>query len=144
LGQRLSFTLAHEKLKTLTANEIEELLGVRATNDHPLDILGFGFTTEGVERFRAEHPDFFPQVKAHIRQQLAVCGHFPEGIDAEDSDHRTFIRKMSSGYLMSSEEEIALYRYEPVVTEFDSEDQAISAYVERVASSDYLSPKPKG
>mgnify|MGYP001569290726 CR=1 FL=1 len=131
-------------MKTLTASEIEKLLGVCQTNEHPLDILGFGFTTEGAIRFRAEHPNFLPQVKAHIRQQLAACGHFPEGADTEDSEHRTFIRKMASGYLMSSEEEIALYRYESVVTEFDSQDQAISAYIERVASSDYLSPKPKG
>ncbi|MEO5917835.1 MAG: hypothetical protein ABIS50_26620 [Luteolibacter sp.] len=131
-------------MKTLTANEIEELLGVRPTSEHPLDILGFGFTTEGAVRFRAEHPDFLPQVKAHIRQQLGVSGHFPERIDAEDSEHRTFIRKVASGYLMSSEEEIGLYRYAPVVTEFDSEDQAISAYVERVANPDYLATKSRG
>lgn len=131
-------------MKTLKANEIEKLLRVCQTNEHPLDILGFGFTTEGAIRFRAEQPNFLPQVKAHIRQQLAVYGHFPEGAHTEDSEHRTFIKKLASGYLMSSEEEVALYRYVPVVTEFDSEDQAISAYVERVASSDYLSPKPKG
>ena len=125
-------------MKTLTANEIEELLGIRTTNEHPLDILGFGFTTEGAARFRAERSDFLPQVKAHIRQQLEASGRFPAGVDVEDPGHRSFIRKVAIGYLMSSEEEIALHRYARIVTELASEDQAISAYLERAANPDYL------
>jgi hypothetical protein len=61
-------------MKTLSTEDIEFLLGVRASELHPLDILGYGYTSEGARRFRDEHPDFVPQIIAHVQSVLRTAG----------------------------------------------------------------------
>jgi hypothetical protein len=78
-------------MKTLSPDEIECLVGARPSSAHPLDILGYGYTSEGARRFRAEKPDFLPQIVAHVESVLVEGGVFPEGANPDNPGFGTFI-----------------------------------------------------
>src|SRR5579864_2427135 len=102
-------------MKTLSANEIEFLLGIRGSKDHPLDILGYGYTSEGAERFRRERPDFLPQIVAYVQSVLRQTGVFPKDTDPENAGYRTFIRRADGSFTISKMEEIGFSRYERII-----------------------------
>lgn len=132
-------------MKTLSQCEIECLLGIRASNDHPLDILGYGYTSEGARRFRAEQPDFLPQIAAYVRNVLLREGIFPKETNPDDAGYRTFIRADGASFRISSMEEIGFSRYERISTDPLSETEAIHEYIRRVANPDYVhSAQPMG
>ena len=125
-------------MKMLTPSEIECLLGIRGSADHPLDILGYGYTSEGARRFRAERPDFLPQISAYVQSSLQKMGIFPSVIDPENPGFRTFIRADRGLFRISSMEETGLSRYERIITDLMPETEAINEYIRRVVNSDYV------
>ncbi len=125
-------------MKTLASDEIEALLGVRPLHEHPLEILGYGFTSEGMRRFRAERPNFLPQLEAYVQSVLARAGVFPEGTERENPGTRTFIYRDGASFKLSSVEEVGLGRYERFSTGPLSAIEAVHAFIRRVANPDYV------
>lgn len=125
-------------MKTLSPDEIECLVGARPANVHPLDILGYGYTTEGARRFRAEQPDFLPQIVAYVQSVLVRGGVFPEGTNPDDPGFRTFIYGDGKSFRLSRMEESGVGRYERISTGPLSATEAIHAYVRRAANPDYV------
>jgi hypothetical protein len=116
-------------MKTLSPEDIERLVGARPSSDHPLEILGYGFTSDGVRRFRAEQPDYLPQIVAHIRSVLIRAGIFPEGTNPDDAGFRTFIYSDGAHFRVSSTEEVGMGRYKRISTGPLPETDAINKYV---------------
>src|ERR1019366_7534227 len=110
-GLSRSLTRHVSAMKTLSPDDIECLLGVRACKEHPLDILGYGDTSEGARRFRTEHPDVLPQLEAYVRSVLRAEGIFPKGTNPEDAGYRTFIVADGGSFRVSSMEELGFSRY---------------------------------
>ena len=125
-------------MKTLSTEDIECLLGVRATDQHPLDILGYGYTSEGARRFRAERPDFIPQIVAHVQRALQSGGVFRPDIDVRDAGWRTFIRGDGDAFTVSSMEEIGLSHFERIPSQPMSEAAAIREFIRLAANPDYV------
>src|SRR5436190_15009869 len=111
-------------MKTLSPEDIEALLGIRVSKEHPLDILGYGYTSEGSRRFHAEHPDFLPQIEAYVGNVLREVGIFPKGIKPEEVGYATFIHAEGPLYRVSGMEEIGFSRYERISSEPMSEAEA--------------------
>jgi hypothetical protein len=125
-------------MKTLSTEEIECLLGVRASDQHPLDILGYGYTSDGVHRFREERPDFLPQIVGHVQRVLQMVGAFPPDMYTRDAGRRTFIRHDGDSFTVSSMKEIGLSRYERITSQRMSEAAAIHEVIRLVANPDYV------
>jgi len=125
-------------MKTLSEDEIESLLGVCQSEDHPLDILGYGFTSEGVRRFRAERPDFLPQIFAYVQRILRESRVFPALTSPDDAGFKTFIHADGAAFKVSRMEEIGVGRYERISSGPLSEAEAIREYVRRVVNPDYI------
>lgn len=124
----------------LSQEQIEYLLGVRASKTHPLDVLRYGHTSEGVRRFRAEQPDLLPQLVAHVRSVLAKESIFPKGTVPDDLGEKTIIRTEGEMFVVSSMEEAGVGRYERISTRPMPEIEAIHEYIRRVANPDYVRP----
>lgn len=131
-------------MKELSPAEIECLLGIRKSDDHPLDIFGYGFTTEGARQFRAERPNFFPQIAAYVRCILARDGIFPSDTNFNDLGCRTFIQADGAAYRISSVEEICCMGYERIITDSMPESKAIHEYIRKVTNPDYIHPNEEG
>jgi hypothetical protein len=125
-------------MKTLAPDEIEALLEVCPAYDHPLEILGYGYTSEGARRFRAERPDFLPQIVAYVQSVLVRAGVFPEGTDPDDPGLGIFIHRDGTSFRVSSMEECGVGRYERISTGPLSATEAIHAYVRKAANPDYV------
>ena len=125
-------------LKKLTANDIECLLGVRKSDQHILELLGYGYSTEGQKRFRAERPDTYQQISEHLAAVLEKNGLFPASIDPHNPGSATFIQRMGSLYKISSLEEIGIGKEKRFEGEFMTLGDAIRAYVRRCANPDYI------
>src|SRR5690348_4508623 len=126
-------------MKTLSTEDIESLLRVRGSGHHPLDILGYGYTSEGAQRFRTERPDFVPQIFAHVQSVLRAAGIYPRDTDLQDASWRTFVRRDGDSFTVSSMEEIGFSRYERITSQPMSETDAIREFIRRVANPDYVS-----
>jgi hypothetical protein len=125
-------------MKTLSTDEIECLLGVRPSDAHPLDILGYGYSSDGARRFRAEQPDFLPQIVAHVQSVLRTADIFPRDTDPASAGFRTFIRREGALFTISSLEEVGFSRFQRITTKPQSETSAIREYIRRVANPDYV------
>ncbi len=133
------------RMKTLSPDEIECLLGVQLSIDHPLDILGYGYTSEGVRRFRNERPCFLPQIVEYVRSVLTAEGIFPRATDPNNPGLKTFIRGDRGSFSISSMEEIRYGKYQRLTTDPMSESEAIHTYIRLVANPDYIYfPAPQG
>ena len=121
-------------MKTLSTKEIESLLGIPGSGDHPLEILGYGYTSEGARRFRTERPDFVPQIVAHVQSILRAADIYPRDTDPGDAGWWTFIRHDGGSFTISSMEEIGFGRFERIVSEPMSETAAIREFIRRAAN----------
>ena len=130
-------------MKTLSPLEIESLLGIRPCTEHPLDILGYGYTTEGARRFRAEKPDFQPQLVEHVHRVLAEQGVFPPAVDRQNPELATFIVLDQGWFRLSTMEEIGVGRFERFFSPPMSAKDAAEDYVRRVANPDYISRRKR-
>jgi hypothetical protein len=125
-------------MKTLSPEDIECLLGVRACKRHPLEILGYGYTSEGAERFRNEQPDVLPELEAHVQNVLRAEGIFPKGTNPSEAGYWTFILAGEGSFRVSSMEEVGLSRFERILSNPMSEAEAIRQYIRRVVNPDYV------
>ncbi|HWQ92537.1 MAG TPA: hypothetical protein VN673_12765 [Clostridia bacterium] len=125
-------------MKTLSPDDIECLLGVRACKEHPLDVLGYGYTSEGARRFRTEQPDVLPQLEAYVQGVLRAEGIFPKGTNPDDAGYRTFIFADGGSFRVSSMEETGFSRFERMLSSPASEAEAVRDYIRRVANPDYV------
>lgn len=125
-------------MKTLSPDEIECLVGARPSSVHPLDILGYGHTSEGARRFREEQPDYLPQIVAYVQSVLGRGSVFPEDTNPDDPGFGTFIYGDGQSFRVSSMEEIGVARCERISTGPLSAIEAIHVYLRRVANPDYV------
>lgn len=125
-------------MKTLSADDIESLLGIRASDIHPLDILGYGYTSEGAERFRADHPHFLPQISRYVHGLLRTASIFPPGTDPGSAGFQTFIHRAGDSFTVSSVEEVGFGKLERITGSPMSEESAIREYIGRVVNPDYV------
>lgn len=125
-------------MKTLSYEEIESLLGYRATTLHPLEILGYDYTTEGTRKFRTERCDFLPQIVSYVQRVLVKEGIFPKVANPKNSQIRCFIQTEGSSYRVNSLEENGLNRYGWITSEPFSEHDAILEYIRKVTNPDYV------
>ena len=124
-------------VKTLTPEEIECLL-FRPTKLHPLDILGYGYTSEGARRFRAEKPDFLPQIFAYIQKVLEDHKIFPPETVSNNPGYRAFIYADGTSFRVSYVEEVSLSRLDRFSSKPLSVAEAARPYVKIVTNPDYL------
>ncbi len=125
-------------MKTLSPDKIECLLGIRAFDAHPLDILGYGYSSEGARRFRAERPNFLPQIASYVRSVLAGAGIFPRETNLNDPGYSTLIRADGASFIISGMEEIGFSRFGRFSSGPMSETEAIHEYIRRVSNPDYV------
>ncbi|MBE2179470.1 MAG: hypothetical protein IAE97_03280 [Chthoniobacterales bacterium] len=125
-------------MKTLSENDILSLVGARPDDRHPLEIIGYDFTSEGVRRFREEKPNFLPQMKKHIQESLLASGIFPQDTNPEDPGWRAFIQRSGSQYKMSWVAEVGTSRFDRFSTDHKSIDAAIHDYLLEVCNPDYV------
>src|SRR5205085_9617598 len=116
----------------------ESLLQARPNDRHPLDILGYGYTSDGACRFRTERPDFSPEIIAHIESVLRASSIFPPHVDRDDPGSTTFIYTDGSSFRVSSVEEVGLARYQRLLSEPMNQKDAIIAYIRSVANAEYV------
>ena len=103
-----------------------------------MDSLGFGFTSEGIRKFRAENPDVYPQVAHYIRTQLEKHGVFPKSTNLKEPGFDVFIQKQELRYILGFMKEVGMGQFVPHKGSFGTQDEAIRAYVSMVANPDYL------
>jgi hypothetical protein len=125
-------------MKTLSPDDIDCLLGIRACDDHPLDILGYGYSSEGARRFRSEQPDFLPQIVAYIQNVLMKEGIFPKQTNLSDPGFKTFIQSDRGLFRVSSVEEVGFSKLERIVTNRLPAIEAIQVYIRKVTNPDYV------
>ena len=122
----------------LSTSDIESLIGAKADDRHPLEIMGYDFTSEGVRRFREEKPDFLPQIRDHIRTVLLTASIFPAHTNKEEPGWATFIESSGHKHTLSRIEEIGVGRYDRFKTEYISQEEAIDSFLRQVCNPDYL------
>lgn len=125
-------------MKKLSVSEVDSLLGLHSTRDHPLDIFGYGFTTEGASRFRVERPDFLPQIVEHVRSILRSAGEFPSGLEVESGNEQAFVRGEGEWFFVSSMEEVSLGCFKRIHAGPMSETDAIRTYLQKMLNADYF------
>jgi hypothetical protein len=125
-------------LKKLAPDEIESLLQARPNDRHPLDILGYDYTSDGARRFRTERPDFAPQIITHIESVLRASGIFPSHVDRDNPGSTTFIYADGPLYRVSGLEEVGVARYQRLSSEPMHQKGSIVAYIRRVANPDHV------
>jgi len=125
-------------MKTLAPEEIECLVGAKHSDLHPLDILGYGFTSEGARRFRAEQPRFLPQIVAYIQSVLVRASIFPEQTNPDDPGIKPFIYADGSSFKISMMVEAGVGRFERICTGPLPETEAIQKYVRTAVNTDYV------
>jgi len=127
-----------DDLKKLTATEIECLLGIRESDQHALELLGYDFTTKGQKRFKSERPNPFQQISEYIASALQTGDTFPVGMDLQNPGAATFILRVGVSFKISSLEEIGIGKYQRFESDAMTQGEAIRKYVREVANPDYI------
>jgi hypothetical protein len=84
---------------SLRYQDVLELLGCAKSDRHPLEILGYDYSTRGARRFRAEQPDFVPQVCQLIQMSLDETGSFPRKPGEEILRGGTYLERRPDGVI---------------------------------------------
>jgi len=118
---------------TLSEQDVLELLGYPAERRHPLEILGFGASTQGAEAFRAQRPDYVPEVSGIITKAVERDGRFPS------EPLCPFIRKIDeSSYVVHYYVEKSMGQIEETSTRVPSVEHATVLLLRETANPDYL------
>lgn len=125
-------------MKTLSPEEIECLLGMRTCGLHPLEILGYDYTKAGMRQFRAERPDFLPQVVSYIQNALGQHGTFPKHVNPNSPGEETFIQSDGGVFHVSRTIEIGISQLARISTGPLPGLEAIETYIRLVANPDYI------
>jgi hypothetical protein len=123
----------------LSERDLVELLGYRAADRHPLEILGYDCSTRGVRRFRAERPDFLPQVCRIIEASLEETGSFPRDRSPELMQSGTYLENRADGSVaLFTSVETGLVTTAQIQICFPSVRQACIELIRRTSQPDYL------
>jgi hypothetical protein len=125
-------------MNALSIGDLESLIGVRPDDRHPLEIMGYDYTDEGVRAFRRDRPDFLPQIREHIQAILRADSIFPSDTNRDAPGWQSFIESAGRRFALSTVEEVGVGRYDRFRTEFNTEEEAIEAFLNRVCNPDYL------
>jgi hypothetical protein len=130
-------------MATLGYRDVLELLGYVAGDRHPLEILGYGYSTRGVQRFRAERPNFLPQVCQLIEASLAEAGSFPREPGEDVLKEGTYLERRPDGVVvLNTSVEVGISRTARVQMDFTSSQHAVMELIRRVGNSAYLPVPP--
>jgi hypothetical protein len=129
---------------TLTYRDLIELLRIVPTKRHPLEILGYEYSTRGALQFRQDCPDFLPQAYRLIEQSLAETGSFPRNPQpGVDWDGSMLLSGPDGRITFFSSAEISVF--ESIRTRFDfgSVQEAIYELLRKTADGTYLRVPPR-
>jgi hypothetical protein len=129
---------------SLTYQDLLELLRIVPTKRHPLEIMGYEYSTRRTRQFRRDRPDFFPQAYRLVEQSLEETGSFPRnphpGVDWAGS----MLQSRPDGRItFFSSAEIGVFESIRTRCDFDSVQEAIHEVLRKTADRAYLSvPQP--
>jgi len=129
---------------TLTYLDLIELLRIVPTKRHPLEILGYEYSTRGARQFRQDRPDFLPQAYRLIEQSLQETGSFPRnphpGVDWVGS----MLESRPDGRItVFSSAEITVFETIRTRCDFLSVHEAIYEVLRKTADRAYLRVPPR-
>jgi hypothetical protein len=120
-----------------------ELLGYVARDRHPLEILGYELSTQGLRRFRRERPDVFPQVCRLIERSLDEARFFPRHPTEEILNEGIYLERLPEGGIaLNRSVEVSISQTARVRIDFASPRAAILELLRLVSDPAYVTVPP--
>jgi hypothetical protein len=126
----------------LSEQDVLELLGYANAGRRPLEIIGFGYSTAGMQQFLRERPRVLPQVLNHIVACLNEFHRYPR-VPREDegtTEGPPILRCGEMGVTMEHTVETGVSRYARVISKYPSAVEAVAALVRLRADLAFLDP----
>jgi len=123
---------------SLSNQDALELLGYTATQRHPLEILGFEYSTRRAKEFRQERPNLAPRLRQLIEDSLEETGLFPREPSEDVLQEGIYLERRSDGVTaLHMTVEVGISQTRRVRCDFSSIQDAISELLRRVADPAY-------
>lgn len=124
---------------SLSTNDVLELMRYQPAHRHPLEILGYEYSTRGRKLFRQECPDYFPQIVALIDASLAERGTFPPEPNEDVLREGTYLERKADGQVtLHTSVEVSISQTARVNIDFPSARAAIVELIKRLIDRAYL------
>lgn len=128
---------------TLSEQDLLELLGYTATDRHPLEILGYEYSTRGAGQFRRERPDLLSQACRLIEASLEEAGSFPRDPGAEVLAAGIYLERRPDGMIsLHRDVEVGIGQTARAHVDFVSPRDASLELLRRLGDPAYL-PVPE-
>jgi hypothetical protein len=128
----------------LTEHDLLELLGYAATGRHPLEVLGYGYSTRGAQELRRERPDLVPQACRLIRASLEEAGTFPRQPGEEVVKEGLYLERRPGGVVaLHMSVEVGTARTARARVDFATAEGAILELLRRLGDPAYLPVPPR-
>ena len=116
----------------MTYEESLEFMGYSESKRHPVEILGFEFTTQGMKLFRSNKPDVSKTLSPVIIQTVKQHGTYPAKISASLRKNGSYIFTDQNGDIIySSPDEISYLQFERFDTKCKTIAKAAMKLIER-------------
>jgi hypothetical protein len=128
-------------MTNLSYQDALELLRYENSGRHPLEILGYEYSTRGSNRFREDRPNVVSQIERLIRESLEEAGVFPREHPGGDS-----LERLAGGVIvLHTSAEISVSQTIPVQYAFASMIEAIYSLIRARGDSVYVAlDRPDG
>jgi hypothetical protein len=124
---------------TLSYQDLLEWLGYATTDRHPLEILGYEYSTRGARQFRGERPDFLPQVCRIIEASLEEAGAFPRAPGPGVLEDGAYLERRPGGTIaLHRNVEVGMSQTARVRTDFATARAAALELVRQLIDPAYL------
>jgi hypothetical protein len=131
--------MSSRALVNLSYQDALELLGYASTGRHPLEILGYEYSTRGMRQFRQERPDVASQLVPLIQASLEEAGMFPREPGEEVLRDGAYLERRSDGVILfHSMAEVSVSRSVRMSISFETMKEAIGELLRRVGNSVYV------
>jgi len=101
----------------MTYQDALEFMGYRERTRHPIEILGYEYTTQGMNEFRSDKPDVESELVSIIKRTFEEHTTFPAEISENLMKNGTYLFLDSKhNVIFSSLEEIGYLKYERIET----------------------------
>lgn len=124
----------------LAEQDVLELLGYVNAGRRPLEILGFEYSTAGMQQFLRERPRVLPQVLNHVVVCLNEFGRYPRlpRDDEGTTEGPPILRRGETGVTMEHTVETGVSRCARVISTYPSAEEAAAALVHLRADRGFL------
>ena len=126
----------------LSEQDVLELLGYAGTGRRTLEILGFEYSTAGMQQFLRQRPCLLPQVLNHIVVSLDQFGRFPcaSRDDEATPEGPPILRRGPAGITMEHTVETGISSCTRVISQYASAEDAAVALIRLRADLAFLDP----